>query len=112
MSGFKYPYTCDSIDREIGRCRSELYIYVKDLFKSYQLPHDHMNCFNASEELFSSMSDIFEQTRKINENIRADADKQIKDANEETLEFRAENFKKENEIKRLKKLLDDNHIDY
>lgn len=112
MSGFKYPYTCDSIDREIGRCRSELYIYVKDLFKSYGLPHDHMNCFNSSEEIFSSMSDVFEKTRQSNENIRVAADKQIKEIDNELLEFRADNFIKQKEIERLKLLLDKNNIEY
>lgn len=89
MTGFAYPYTCPLIDTEIGKAKGNLTIYVRDLLKSYNVDINGKEMLNAGEELFSAVSDVFEQTRTINEDIRGAAQQQIIALENEVMELRA-----------------------
>ena len=89
MTGFAYPYTCPLIDTEIGKAKGNLTIYVRDLLKSYNVDINGKEMLNAGEELFSAVSDVFEQTRTINEDIRGAAQQQISELENEVMELRA-----------------------
>lgn len=95
MSGFKYPYTCDDIDRQIGRARGEFIATMTSVFKDYGVKASFMDSQQAGEELFSTVSDVFENTRKTNENMRCAADRQIRDLEDEIIELRAKIFQLE-----------------
>lgn len=87
--GLKYPYTCDEIDREIGRARGELISSMNDIFKTYGVNASMNDAFQAGEELYSCLSEVFEGARKSNENIREAANNQIKNLEDEIIELRA-----------------------
>lgn len=89
MTGFAYPYTCPLIDTEIGKAKGNLTIYVRDLLKSYNVDINGKEMLNAGEELFSAVSDVFEQTRTINEDLRGAAQQQIIELENEVMELRA-----------------------
>lgn len=99
MSGFKYPYTCDSIDREIGKSRGELISAMIDVFKNYGVKASFQDAQQAGEELFSTLSDVFENTRNINQSLRCEADKQLREKNDELIELRAKLFIAEKKLK-------------
>ncbi|MGD6739699.1 hypothetical protein ACP5PY_26590 [Photobacterium leiognathi subsp. mandapamensis] len=89
MSGFAYPYTCSLIDTEIGKAKGNLTLYVRDLLQSYGVEISGKEMLNAGEEVFSAVSDVFEQTRTINENMRGAAQQQIIELENENMELRA-----------------------
>lgn len=89
MSGFAYPHTCPLIDRQIGRAKGDLTLYIRDLLRSYKIEITGKEMLLAGEELFSALSDIFEKTRTTNEDMRTEAHKQIVSLEAENMELRA-----------------------
>ncbi|MBY3789842.1 hypothetical protein [Photobacterium carnosum] len=89
MSGFAYPHTCPLIDKQIGRAKGDLTTYARDLLRSYNIEISGKEMLLAGEELFSALSDIFEKTRKTNEDMRTEAHKQIVALEAENMELRA-----------------------
>lgn len=92
MSGFKYPYTCDTIDAQIGKARGELISTMTEVFKDYDVSASFQEAQMAGEELFSVLSDVFENTRKTNQDIRCEADKQLREKDDEIIELKAKLF--------------------
>lgn len=104
MAGFKYPYTCDLIDKEIGHSRTKLYECATDLFNEFNVKATNKDKLDATEILFSGLSDFFENTRQINIDMRGAANQQIVDLDEENIELRAEIYKLQKRIKELEKI--------
>jgi len=103
MAGFKYPYTCPEIDRKIGEARGELISAMSQVFKDYGVKGaSFRDAQEAGEELFSVVSDVFEGARQSNENMRTEADKQIKEMDQELIDLRAQLFLANEELKKFK----------
>ena len=76
---------------------------MSQVFKDYGVKGaSFRDAQEAGEELFSVVSDVFEGARLSNENMRTEADKQIKEMDQELIDLRAQLFLANEELKKFK----------
>jgi predicted nucleic acid-binding Zn-ribbon protein len=92
MSGFDYPWTCPTINKDIESAKvgietsvryilTELNPLVAELIN---LPTEYEDWVErTTQELYNEVEDLFEDTRRTNEDMRKAAESQINDLEEQ-----------------------------
>ena len=90
---FDYPNTCPKIDRAINIARSQINSFLDDLLEEacplIEVTWRKKLASDYADRLYDSLEDVFEETRRTNEDMRREADRQIDDLMNEVsnLEF-------------------------
>ena len=90
---FDYPNTCPKIDRAITIARNQIERFLDYLLEEacplIKVTHRKQLASDYADRLYESLEDVFEETRRTNEDMRREADRQIDDLMNEVsnLEF-------------------------
>lgn len=80
--GLDFHHTCPDIDSNIGGFKEGLIEEIKDIIEDSrlhteeELKHEYLSVY--SEQIYSQLEHYFEGVRKTNEDMRSEADAQIK----------------------------------
>lgn len=81
-NSLNFPHTCSKIDKAIDNCKTILYNQLYDIIKELSplIPDNHISrlASDYSDNLYDKISDCFESVRETNEEMREQADYQIK----------------------------------
>lgn len=102
-NSFDFAHTCPKIDKAIDSCKYILESYLTDYITEMcpMIPKEKISeiAKDWSKQMYDDISDCFENVRQTNEEMRAEANRQIA-----SLEDELENAK--DEIKHLERQLD------
>lgn len=92
--GFDYPNTCPKIDAEIAKAERTIRNFLETLLEEAcpLLPCGVLQrlATENAQDLYRDLEDIFEVTRKANEDMRAEAENQITDLQDKLADLEAE----------------------
>lgn len=85
--GFDYPNTCPKIDKAISSARHQINSFLDELLdEACPLLPKRVRVELAesyADTLYGQLEDLFEETRRTNEDMREEAESQINDLKEE-----------------------------
>jgi hypothetical protein len=99
---FDYPNTCPRIDKQIASAKSVMHRFVESLLEeACPLLSSETLRRLASENadiLYRDLEDCFEAVRSTNEEMRAEAVRQISELHDEVIDLKAEVDRLEREV--------------
>jgi len=82
-----FPYTCPKIDAGISQAQEEIFSafdsLIEDACPLLPISHRHDEAADRRDRLFKNISDVFESFRRLNEQMREQADIQIENLEEQ-----------------------------
>lgn len=92
--GFDYGNTCPRIDKAISRAKAEIESFLDNLLEEACPFLDSASrseiAIDYTGRLYADLEDIFEEPRRENEKMRAEADRQISDLKDEIANLETE----------------------